>query len=704
MIEEFSDIFCLPGEKLDTNNFYSQHIPLKDTVPVYIPNYKCIHSQQQEIQDQVKKLLEEDIIEPSVSSYNSPILLVPKKSDDASKKWRPVVDFRQLNKRVLADKFPLPRIDTILDQLGRAKYFSTLDLMAGFHQIPLDQESRKYTAFSTPNGHFHFKRLPFGLNVSPNSFQRMMNIAMAGLTPECAFIYIDDIVVTGCSTDHHLDNLRRIFERLRHYNLKLNASKCKFFRTEVAYLGHNITDRGILPDNSKFDALKNFPTPTNAEEARRFVAFCNYYRKFVPNFAHIAKPLNDLQRKGSIFQWTSAHEQSFQTLKQYLMSPQILRYPDLSKKFILTTDASDIACATVLSQMYEEGDFPIAFASKSFTPGERNKPIIEKELTAIHWAVNYFKPYLYGNRFLVRTDHRPLVYLFNMKNPTSKLTRMRVDLEEFDFDIEFVAGKANVCADALSRIVIPTTSEQLKALSVLMVNTRAMTNKKANMNESTDQGEASSETDHLTAWQTENPSQTTKLLKLGCEVHHNQLRMTIFNHNYKKILGTTNITLMRANGSQTLEFALLEIGKILSQYGRNIIALSMDDNLFKYISLHTLKEIANTAISNYQIILNKPPKVITKQEDIRNILQQYHTTSVGGHVGQHRLYLKIREYFKWKNMKTDITNYVRSCEQCKLNKVFRHTKEAEVITTTPSKPFEVTYNLCYKFRYSWTFH
>lgn len=160
------------------------------------------------------------------------------------------------------------------------------------------------------------------------------------------------------------------------------------------------------------------------------------------------------------------------------MSPQILRYPDFSKKFILTTDASDIACGAVLSQMYENGDFPVAFASKSFTPGERNKPIIEKELTAIHWAVNYFTPYLYGNRFLVRTDHRPLVYLFNMKNPTSKLTRMRVDLEEFNFDIEFVAGKANVCADALSRIAIPTTSEQLKTLSVLMVNTRAMARKK----------------------------------------------------------------------------------------------------------------------------------------------------------------------------------------------------------------------------------
>lgn len=207
------------------------------------------------------------------------------------------MDFRQLNKKILADRFPLPRIDTILDQLGRAKYFSTLDLMAGFHQIPLSPESRKYTAFSTPSGHYAFTRLPFGLNVSPNSFQRMMTIAMAGLTPECAFVYIDDIVVIGCSAEHHIKNLINVFKRLRHYNLKLNPEKCQFFKTEVTYLGHKITDQGILPDDTKFEVIKNYPIPTNADETRRFVAFCNYYRKFVPDFARLAKPLNDLLKK-----------------------------------------------------------------------------------------------------------------------------------------------------------------------------------------------------------------------------------------------------------------------------------------------------------------------------------------------------------------------------------------------------------------------
>ena len=686
LIKEYQDIFSLPDEHLTTNNFYSQNITLQNEIPVYIPNYKQIHSQSEEIKTQIQKLISDDIIEPSVSHFNSPILLVPKKSDDKTKKWRLVVDFRQLNKKILADKFPLPRIDSILDQLGRAKYFSTLDLMAGFHQIPLEEEARKYTAFSSPDGHFHFKRLPFGLNISPNSFQRMMNIAVAGLTPECAFVYIDDIVVIGCSTNHHLSNLKRVFERLRYYNLKLNPQKCKFFSTEVTYLGHKITNEGILPDDSKFQTIKDYPEPTNVDEVRRFVAFCNYYRKFVPNFADIAKPLNNLLRKNITFEWNREHQQSFLTLKNYLLSPKILQYPDFSKDFILTTDASDVACGAILSQQYGNSDLPIAYASKSFTKGEKSKPVIEKELTAIHWAIDYFKSYLYGRRFKVRTDHRPLVYLFGMKQPTSKLTRMRLDLAEYDFDIEYLPGKTNVGADALSRI--PTTSEELKSL-LLVVNTRSMM-KNRNLDKNTRRlDEPIKETDHLNVWRTENPSEVNKLLKLGSEVHHNQMKIFVYNHNYKKILETIIIHLNQNNGSQALEHALLEISDVLNKYKRNMIALSETDEIFKYYSLQSLKEIVKYAISNYQIIIYKPPRFITEQDEINEILTCHHMTPTGGHIGQHRLYLKLREYYKWKNMKKDIINFIRRCEKCKINKLHRHTKEETVVTTTPSKPFEV---------------
>lgn len=446
---------------------------MSDNVPVCFKNYRSPEIHRQEIDTQVDKLLNDNIIQASVSPYNSPILLVPKKSTTDTKKWRLVVDFRQLNKKIVADKFPLPRIDDILDRLGRAKYFSTLDLMSGFHQVELDDNSKRYTAFSTTSGHFEFNRLPFGLNISPNSFQRMMTIALIGLPPESAFLYIDDIIVVGCSVDHHLANLEKVFEKLRKFNLKLNPSKCIFFCADVTYLGHHISEQGIQPDKSKYSSILNYPEPKTADEVKRFVAFCNYNRRFIPYFADIAAPLNALSRKNAKFVWDEHCKQAFISLKNKLLSPQILKFPYFNKTFILSTDASKLACGDVLSQNHGDIDLPVAYASRSFTKGESNKSTIEQELTAIHWAILYFRPYLYGRKFVVRTDHHPQVYLFSMTNPSSKLTRMRVDLEEFVFDVEYVKGKENDGPDALSRISID--SEQLKNLQILRVQTRSMT-------------------------------------------------------------------------------------------------------------------------------------------------------------------------------------------------------------------------------------
>lgn len=388
-------------------------------------------------------MLDDGIVRHSHSHFNSPILLVPKKSSTGDKKWRLVVDFRQLNKTILPDKFPLPRIDEILDNLGRAKYFSTLDLMSGFHQIPLEEQSKKYTAFSSNTGHFEFNRLPFGLNISPNSFQRMMSIALSGLPSECAFLYIDDIIVVGCSINHHLSNIRKVFNQLRKFNLKLNPKKFQFFKSEVTYLGHCISENGILPDKSEFDVVLNYPVPKNIDETRRFVAFCNYYRRFIPNIAEIALPLNKLLRKNIIFKWDENCQKSFNILKNELISPRILKFPDFKKDFILTTDASKLACGAVLAQQYNGAELPVAFASKAFTKGEANKSTPEQELIAIHWAITYFRPYLFGRKFIVKTDHRPLVHLFSMRNPSSRLTRIRLELEEYDFEVKYIKGNSS---------------------------------------------------------------------------------------------------------------------------------------------------------------------------------------------------------------------------------------------------------------------
>lgn len=687
---KYNDIFALQGDTLTANNFYKQKITLQDGNSVYIKNYRTPEAHLEEIDKQVNKMLADKIIQPSISSFNSPILLVPKKSETDEKKWRLVVDFRQLNKRIIPDKFPLPRIDEILDHLGRAKYFTTLDLMSGFHQIELDENSKKATAFSTTTGHYEFNRLPFGLNISPNSFQRMMTIALSGLPPECAFLYIDDIIVVGCSVNHHLANLEKVFEKLRFYNLKLNPSKCNFFKNEVTYLGHHISDKGIQPDKSKFEVIKNYPVPTNSDEVRRFVAFCNYYRRFIQNFANIAYPLNKLLRKNVTFSWTTECQAAFDTLKSTLISPTILQFPDFKKQFILTTDASKTACGAVLAQQHGNIELPIAFASKAFTKGESNKSTIEQELIAIHWAIMHFRPYLYGRKFLVKTDHRPLVYLFSIKNPSSRLTRMRVDLEEFVFDVEYVQGKLNVGADALSRISID--SETLKNIQTLIVQTRASSKKlKEKDREPTQNSNDMPEPDQLNAYEALNLSEVFDLPKLVIELARGDFKVRnveirIFNKTKKCQLATSKGKLIPENTN--IMDILNEIERMATKMNINALALALNSDIFQLVTPHIFKEKCAQELNSLQIIIYQPKRLVESKNEQLEIIKINHDTPLGGHVGVNRLYKKLNNLYNWPNMRKTITDYVKQCVKCKENKHGVKTNENFTSFPTTFKTFD----------------
>lgn len=277
-------------------------------------------------------------------------------------------------------------MDDILDNLGRARWFLTLDLFSEFFQIPLEQESRKFTSFTTEQGSFQYKVVPFGLNVGPKSFARMMAMAFSGLSPATCFLYLDDIIIIGISETNHLKNLESVFETCRKFNLKFNPDKCEFKKNEVTYLGHKCTSKVILPDSYKFSAITNYPPPTDKDSVKRFVAKCNYYRRFVPDLASLARP--------------AECQDSFEKLKAALVNPQILQYPQFDKEFIITTDASKYGVGAVLSQITDGEDLPVAYASQAFTKGEHNLSVIEKEMTAIHFAINHFKPYVFGVKFV----------------------------------------------------------------------------------------------------------------------------------------------------------------------------------------------------------------------------------------------------------------------------------------------------------------
>jgi hypothetical protein len=396
-------------------------------------------------------MLEDKIISPSTSSWSSPLWIVAKKSDSSgNKKWRIVIDYRKLNSITAGDSYPLPLIADILDQLGHSKYFTTLDLASGFHQIPMKKEDAHKTAFSTPFGHFQYNRLPFGLHTGPVKFQRYMNNVLSGLQGLSAFVYMDDIVVYADNIETHTQKLNEIFKRLDKFNLKLQPDKCEFMRREVVYLGHIISSEGLKTNPDTVRAVKEYPQPKNEREIKSFLGLTGYYRKFIENFSDIARPLTSLLKKDVKFVWTDKQDYAFKTLKEKLTSDPILQFPDFTKQFTLTTDASNYAIGAILSQ--GPSDLPISYSSRTLNKAEMNYSTIEKELLGIVWSVRHYRPYLFGKKFKIVTDHKPLTWLFNVKDPGSRLVRWRLKLEEFDYEIVYKPGKINSNADALSRI------------------------------------------------------------------------------------------------------------------------------------------------------------------------------------------------------------------------------------------------------------
>lgn len=393
LLSKHSNLFQVPTEELSCTNAITHRINTTDNQPIHVRQYRFPPVHRAEINRQIESMLDQKII--AESPYNSPLWIVPKKADSkGNKRWRLVIDFRALNEKILGDAYPLPNITDILDQLGSAKYFSVFDLPSGFHQIPMAEEDAKKTAFSTPYGHYEYKRIPFGLKNAPATFQRLMDKVLSGLQGIEIFVYLDDIVIYASSLKEHAQKFNKLAERLRNANLKLQPDKCEFLRNEVTYLGHVISEAGVKPDPKKIDAVKHFPRPKNAKSIKQFLGLAGYYCRFINNFSQKAKPLTSLLQKDKIFDWREPQKEAFTDLRDCLCKESLLVHPDFTKPFILTTDASGYAVGRILSQGEVGKDKPIAYASRLLNNAEQNYATIEKESLAIVYCTNHFRPYL----------------------------------------------------------------------------------------------------------------------------------------------------------------------------------------------------------------------------------------------------------------------------------------------------------------------
>lgn len=448
-LESLKSSYFSQAAPLGRTHLVQHHINTGEAVPIKQRYYPVSKPIQNFIQEEVDRMLQLDVIQPSKSPWSSPIVVAKKSNGE----YRLCLDFRKLNAVTKKDAYPLPYMNVILDKLGGAKFFTSLDLRSAFWQIPLTEESREKTAFVVPGrGLFEFKVMPFGLSNAPPTMQRLVDSLLGPEFDSQVFFYLDDAILISSNFESHLRLISQVFEKLKEAGLSLNEEKCKFAKPQLKYLGYVVDQGGLRVDPEKVEAVKDYPVPRGPKDIRRFLGLASWYRRFIKDFAEIAAPLSRLNRKNAKWCWSSEAEASFQSLKSSLTTTPVLSCPNFELPFQLQCDASNFAVGCILTQAVPEGEKVIAYASRSLSKSERNYSVTEKECLSVLFGVEKFRCYLEGTRFVVVTDHSSLQWLNSLKNPQGRLARWALKIQEYDYNIIHRKGKLHVAPDALSRI------------------------------------------------------------------------------------------------------------------------------------------------------------------------------------------------------------------------------------------------------------
>ena len=375
-----------------------------------------------------------------------PVLFIPKKDG----KWRLCIDYRALNKITVKNRYPLPKVEELMDRLHGARYFTKLDLSSGYHQIRVKEADIHKTAFVSRYGLFEYTVMPFGLCNAPATFQRIMNHLLRDGLDEFVLVFLDDILIYSRTKEEHLQHIRAVLKKLQDEKFYGRLKKCDFFKTEVEYLGFDVGADGIKPSLSKIKAVLEWPTPKSVTDVRSFLGLANFYRKFVRWFSEIAAPMTNLTKKDRQFTWTNQEENAFNGLKKALVTAPVLKLPDFEREFTVTTDASEVSVGAILQQNFGEGLQPICYESKKLNPAESRYGAYERELLGIIWAVGKWRHYLSGRHFIVQTDHDSLKHLPNQPASNRRMWKWIQVLQGYDCDLVHIPGKHNP-ADFLSR-------------------------------------------------------------------------------------------------------------------------------------------------------------------------------------------------------------------------------------------------------------
>lgn len=696
LVSKYKDIFSKSFLTIGETKILEPHIELHHKTPISQKPLPIPFRLKERVKQELDSLSEAGIIRKSNSMYASPMVVVHKKEAD---KLRLVCDFRLLNRIAVSDTYPLPRIFEILNSLSGSKFFAKMDLHAAFHQIAIPPKLRHLFGFCSELGFWEYARLPFGYKNSSNIFQRMMDMVFGDLKERKIITYVDDIIIGAQSVDELYEKIEIVFQRLRENNLTISPSKCVFGATKIDFLGYRVSESELSPTEDNARKILEFNIPNTVKKVKSFLGTCNFYRSLIPKYAELAKPLTDLTCKGARFQPKDAtYIQNFKRLQNAFFNPPLLRQPDFERPFVITTDASKIAISGVLEQWDATSQMfhPIAYYSRALNPAETRYAPIKLELMAVHNSVTYFKGYVYGSKFEVRSDAEPLKEFKNQHNPGNLVTRWLLELADYDFEIKHIKGADNHLADYISRDplirreepqtvrenmnLIGRTHETGHLEDSQKFSKRTLINSVPLDSQEYKTQQLAEVMSILADMERANEKQSDDAEEIGIV---NAIHATLFEDK----LSLANIKELQDDDLdiKLIKDAIIE-GEILNIPNFQNYSLNSDNGLLMY---RTEKNLTQDRYFNQ-------PKIVVPTILRKEVLERVHSA----HYGQLKTFNLVRKHFYWAGYFKDVENFVESCWECmKLKgKIPRQalaempicTKNGEILSLDICGPFKQT--------------
>lgn len=644
ILEKYTQAFSKSLSTIGHTDLVTPQIDIRNSPPVKTLPYPIPQALQDEAKKQLNEMLAAGIIKRANSSWACPMLLVKKKMLDPSKpqQFRLALDLRLLNAVIMPSTYPLPKIQTLLSNLASFKFFTTLDLPSAYWQIHMPQHLRDKVTFTTPWGCFSYNRLVFGLRTAASTFQQLIDELIQQAEVEGVFSYQDDVVIGANSFAEMKTKLSQLLEVFIKNNITLSSTKCQFHKSKINFLGFEIANHQVMPMQSNIRKILAFPTPKTKKQVKSFIGLCSFYRSLIPAFARRIEPLIKLTSPKEKFKWSQLHEEAFQDLQQVFFKKPILHLPNWDETFYVNTDASVTAISAVLMQKKNGLLLPISFYSKLLSPSEKKYPPIKLELYAIFKGITSFKYQLYNRHFVVLSDAKPLNHYKNSSSPADIITRWLMEISEYSFSFEHIPGSENILADYISRIPVPSPSEDI------ITNPKLL------------------ETDEII------PVDNSEL-DLRNNLPHDLQRCNHFDTNHDSPCFLLNIN---TNNHISDELLYSEQRK---DHGLRKIINKLENNTYKgqnnpyYLHPQTNILCYDKFFSSE---LNNLHRAVLPTSLLSKALALAHVT----HAGFNKTLENVKKRFTWRTMAADISNYINSCQTCLLNKNL-HKAQAPLLPT-----------------------